>query len=482
MSSIRTLLPLFVLSAIAAAPLLAADEEQLEQWRETVRYGIDSELSSVMEQLKESDTSALNEELFERYQSTLSDSVRQEILSFYTDVGYDGAEEAARTVVEDFRRKPTELVLQAVRYLSQGLDDPGEESRTAIRELIDSGSGRVATAGVRALGRIGGSEDGEYLAELVGDRSTAGDVRNEAILALGSLEYDGATEMLTDMAMDDGLSVTPRRYAIDSLGKIGNEQAVPTLREIAGSQNARLRAQAAYALRSFESDEVTQLLVSMLRDSNASVRTQALQALAEREPGEGVDAIRYKATHDPEPSVQAEAMKTLVKLEQTDAVAELATDTAGTTSSRVRAVQALADSTTPAAAEALQAVVEEEADATTPSLTIQLARSLSQRSEIPEAMGPLLELLLRHSNRTVQLYTIQAVARAELVDGYAETLSSLTESSSVPAVRSAASQVLPEETDESQGNGGGDDGGENPDGADAGNGEAMDGEAAEGTE
>lgn len=421
------------------------DQEQLEEWRNTVRYGIDSELSSVMDRLRENDSDQLNDALYERFQSTLSDSVKQEILRFYTDMEYSGAEEAARTIVEEFRQRPTELVLQAIRYLTQGVAEISQESRNAVRTLIQDASGRLATAAVRGLGRVGTEEDARYLVELLQQRTTVPDIRNEAILALGEMEYAGATEQLRELASDRDGSVTTRRYAIDSLGKIRDEAALSTLRELASSQNTQIRVQTTNALANFENEEVTELLISLLRDSNAIVRTEALKALADRSPrDDGTAAIRYKATNDPEASVQAEAMRTLVKIGEANAVAQVASDPDARGSARSRAITALAEAQDGIAAEALRQVIEEEIDATTPALTTQLARTLAQRSDLTDTIRPVLERLLEHPNRTVQLYALQAVARSELVSEYSSILTELAESSTAPAVRSAARQILPD--------------------------------------
>jgi HEAT repeat protein len=121
--------------------------------------------------------------------------------------------------------------------------------------------------------------------------------------------------ILTDDLEEDIL----RRYACDSLGKIGDEKALPHIRSVLSSDDPYLRAYAVSAISNFEGQEVEEILMQALRDSFWRVRVSALESLAETDHTEAIPAMKFKAKHDPEKNVRLEAVESLADMDKGEA-------------------------------------------------------------------------------------------------------------------------------------------------------------------
>lgn len=129
---------------------------------------------------------------------------------------------------------------------------------------------------------------------------------------------------LEQTAMDKNEAITLRAHAVYALNKIDGASSQENFRNILAEidaiedvrekrKYASLRSQIITALAQRGDTDITNLLVKMAKDDDASVRLRAVRELGKLKNNKAVELIRYKAYYDPDLTVQKEARKILKK-------------------------------------------------------------------------------------------------------------------------------------------------------------------------
>ena len=160
-----------------------------------------------------------------------------------------GAEERQKLIAQLYSREPPER-WKAARKLGSWREP------AALWPLItamEDAAGTQRTCLIsQALGKLGKAAAVPALIEAAQHRSNA-DLRVCATHSLGQIGDDRAVSFLVSRVLDSSLSEGDRTVAISALGEIGSPLALPTLQEIAASnQRAALRSFAASAIRQIE--------------------------------------------------------------------------------------------------------------------------------------------------------------------------------------------------------------------------------------
>ncbi|HTP58664.1 MAG TPA: hypothetical protein VMM82_07075, partial [Spirochaetia bacterium] len=126
---------------ILAAPCARADSAAAQRIRQTLLYGIDSQVLDVIQGLQSSHDSGYTKELAQVLSEQRSTDVQKAILALFQDQDIKEGEASARAVLGGWQDAPTELLISSVQYLAaigaSGLP-------TALAPLVDSGDNAVA--------------------------------------------------------------------------------------------------------------------------------------------------------------------------------------------------------------------------------------------------------------------------------------------------------------------------------------------------
>ena len=413
----------------------------IEQWRETLLYGIDSQVEELLPVLADNNETRLNEEVEQLLQTTLNPRLKASIFDFFAQVDADIAVEEAGEILSSYRDEEGELVRAVISYLRNGeFETPGEVLETVHPMTTDRVAGFAGPAS-RLLGEKGGEAEVAVLLEAL-EQARDSELRGQIVLALGDLGSDKAVDPLLEIAGNDGNSRLLRGYAADSLGRIGDEKAIDVLREMVSSQDALVRGYAISALSRFEGENVEQSLMSALRDSVWRVRDFALQGIARNGITEAVPAVIYKAREDPEARVRSRAFETLVRLGTEEArsfVTEYVLEASNPLAERRAAAGALIEHALGESIGTLTKLVEQEWSARQATLVGYVAKELSQKEE--PALSDLYAKFLTHSDPGVQVYGLRGIARNE-ISGLKDRVREKTDEGNHPAVRQNAETAL----------------------------------------
>jgi HEAT repeat protein len=301
------------LLAVSVHALDAADTASLaERTRQTLLYGIDSQVLDTIQSLKAGHDSGFTKELSEILSGQRSMAVRKAVLELFLEQKVREGEGTAREILTGWQEAPSDLLVAAIQYLAwtggSGLAD-------ALAPLVDAADATAASAAIEALGRTGNASTVTLLVARL-SRTDFPDARKPAvILALGELKDSHAADALMAIAKSQDEDKVRRMYAADALGKIGDLRALPVLKAMYDEPDALVRLYAASALARFGLDSVFPILIQALRDENWKVREQSARALARPlsagQAATAVPILTYKAESDPVSQVRMASIQAL---------------------------------------------------------------------------------------------------------------------------------------------------------------------------
>jgi HEAT repeat protein len=299
---------------LAVLPARAADTtDARERTRQTLLYGIDSQVVDAVQSIRNAQDSGYTKELLQILNGQRSPDVQKAVFDLFKDQKVRDGEERGKAILGAWQGTPDALLIAAIQYLavvnSTGLG-------TGLAPLVDGANNPVAIAAIQALGS---APDRAAAAALLVSKLKSPDFpdarKNDCILALGNLKDPAAVETLISIAASTDEEKVRRMYAADSLGKIGDPRALPVLRTMVAENDALIRLYAASALARFGMDEVFPSIVQGLRDENVKVREQSAKALARSlspsQADTAVPILSYKAEFDPESIVRVASIQAL---------------------------------------------------------------------------------------------------------------------------------------------------------------------------
>ncbi|RPJ08822.1 MAG: HEAT repeat domain-containing protein [Spirochaetaceae bacterium] len=297
-----------------------AEEKTTDQifaeWRQTLQYGIDSEVIAVVKKLQERGDERLNTELVSVLGRSLSAEVRRVILEFFTKIKYDKGAEAAHAILANYDNEEPELLRQILLYL---LEIKYEKAVDIIIKLVDSDNILLAGSAIRAVGKLGTDKAGELLLEKLRDPEMQEDRKPDIILALGDVKSQAAVDELISIVDNTDQNRLWRMYASESLGKIGNPKAIPILKKIFLEKDPLVKASATAALGYFHTEETVDILIEALKESHWKVREAACAGLSFPGAAKAVPILIYKVEKDPEQKIRMDAATALGKIGTTEA-------------------------------------------------------------------------------------------------------------------------------------------------------------------
>ena len=420
----------------------ADDRSETEQWRDILRFGINSQIVELMPTLTGERSEELLPEVLELVTGSNDSAVLRAAFDFLLAVQSDGGTPRAIELTNDYFTRSSDLVVAAMRYLREVQADLDQETRETLRELAE----RPPTP--RAIGAIGlfarGGASIDELVEFYRSGDLAEDVRAQIILELGERGDPAAFEFVAELLDEnDFADTTEQRYAIDTLGKLGDERALSIILRQFGSSDALTRAYAAAALTQFDGDQADRALEAALRDEFWRVRVSALEAIGERRYVDALDAVVFKLRFDPEAQVRLAAVESLADLgtrRAWDALTERLESNHTPIAERTAIIHRLVTENPGDAENTLRELVLAEWDDNESRILDAVGRAIADQERAPLA-GPLSELLLDHPYFIFQIYAIRAIGRHR-IGALRDEVETRTGEDYHPALRAAARRSL----------------------------------------
>ncbi len=390
-----------------------AARSELLEWRDTLRFGINSEIKDLLPVLRQNQVDELSDEIAALAEQTENSALLGEVLAFFIAVEEYPIDRRVLELLGQYRDRPPEFTGELIAYLIAAEVRPSAEERAVLFEIAEDTNALRSTAAVRYLGIV--LNETSALIDLYREGDVSEETRGAILVALGERGDPDAYDFVVELIGEDEEAMsTIQRYAIDTLGKLGDERAIPIILRQLDSNNATTRAYAVNALRGFDTEEATQAIVNALRDDFWRVRVAALETIAERRITGAGDAVIYKARRDPEQRVRLEAIQTMSALAVGWDEMRLLAERSNTAMAERRViVQTLIESDYRASEETILRIIENEWDTPNSPLLDAIGRAISIHDS-PE-ITPIVEQFLGHPNYILQIYAIRAVGSARIV-------------------------------------------------------------------
>lgn len=426
-------------------PASAADEQAqiLERTRQTLLYGIDSQVLEVVQRIDSTRDGRFTKELATVLAETGSADVKKAILGVFDDQGLKDGEAVARQILGDKENPTGDLVVESIHYLAvikaAGLG-------ALLVPLIDSPDKAVASEAIRSCGKTGDSACAAALETRLKSLDFPDALRPDVILALGDLKDPKAVDDLIAIAKNPDNDKIQRVYAADSLGKIGDARAMPVLTAMFQEKDALVRAYAANALAHFSIGDVFPMLIQGLKDDDWKVREQCANALtgtlSAGQADTALPVLQYKARYDPVSQVRVAAIKAIGGMAGSrgeDTLAMLYKGAGFPPETRENALKALVGRSLSLAVDAAKSVIAAEGKGVDQRPIQATARVLSEAkgAELRDVFSTLLD----SPDATVRAYAVRGIA----VNGFSDLkarLKDMSQKDPSPLVQREAEKAL----------------------------------------
>ena len=283
-----------------------------DQRRDTLRFGTETEIASLIQTLKNEKVDYLDNELIEIANKTRNRSILAGIFSFFGEVEKSGLEERAIKAVEEREQEANDTVMAAVDYLGKVKSG---EAVDCLVELINSGEDRFLNSAFRALGRAASSAEGDNIAEFLltyyKDRNPGDENKREILVALGETGSNEGVSFLAALIKNPDERAPLRMAALEAISKISDNEGLDAVIEAVSSNDPNVRSSAVAALSPFSGEAVDNAILEAFRDSYWRTRIAASQAAGKRRLQAAIPYLRYRAENDDVPNVKDEAIRAL---------------------------------------------------------------------------------------------------------------------------------------------------------------------------
>ncbi|WP_319561271.1 HEAT repeat domain-containing protein [Marispirochaeta sp.] len=411
-----------------------------EQRLQILRYGIDSEVISLLKSF-ESDENVkdYNEEILDLLINSRNQELKAAAIRSFTVNKYKPALEHVQEILRDYPEKE-ELIIAGIDYLIE-LEE--KDSVAILRDFTGSLQTAVAMKAVEGIGRLGSADDVEYLRNLYDDTSSGQNVRASALSALGMLKDSNSIPFLTEIVQDTSRERSYRWRACQALGEIGTPEVLPVIADLLNDDDTMLRTYAVRALTRFESDEVLDYLIEALRDSFWRVRLAAAETLGERKEKDALDILIYKATRDPEERIRIAAIHALGNIggKGYDVLREIGVNQSYSQTVRIVAIQQVVDNDLGNSFDLIDEIVEKEGQQPNSRIFIELVKVLSRQKS--SRLDSYFEVFLSHRDVSVVLMALNGI-KENRFSGLKEKVRNLSEGRTSASIKKAASETLEE--------------------------------------
>jgi HEAT repeat protein len=317
-------LPLWLILLFLTFP--AYSQEVEDSRLATIKYGTDTEITSLIQTLRTENADYLDNELVALIDNTRNQRILSGVFGFFGEREKSGIEERAIRAIEERDDEANETVLSAIDYLGRV---KAARAIPVLIELLDTEERRFMNNAFRALGRASSAdketagETADFLIDYYTNREPGDENRREIITALGSTGSANAVELLVDIVTNTDERIPLRVAALDALSKTGDERGLRAILDSVSTNDPNVRSAAVAALGPFSGEEVDKAILDAFRDSFYRTRIAAAQASRDRKLAAAVPYLQFRAERDDVPNVRDEALRALGAIANDEAIGVL---------------------------------------------------------------------------------------------------------------------------------------------------------------
>jgi len=287
-----------------------------ENYRNTIKYGIPSEIASLLDDLIKNDDPRFTEEIYDLFQVTRSTNIKEKVLKYFTKIEDPCLEDYAVELLNDPYDERNEIVKAAFQYISAVKTTAAVP---AVIALIESENENYFTNAIATLGDIGGPSEAMFLVEYL-DRPDLSDAQKQTLMrTCGKMHAVETWQKLVDVLEDEDENAFVRMYAAEALGLMKTPKSVPVLVENFENNDPNLRQYVIKGLANFpDVVEAKAVILQGIRDEHWKVRQESIAAAKEMEMKDAVPYLIYRVKNDSEKIIKDNSIEAIGKLNTTE--------------------------------------------------------------------------------------------------------------------------------------------------------------------
>ena len=280
-----------------------------EKNRNTIKFGIPSEISNLIDELISNDDPRFTEEIYDLFQVSQNIVIQKKILEYFTKLEDPCLEDfAVKTLNDPYDTKP-DVVKACFEYIQKVRTEP---AIPAVFTILESENETYFNDTLATIGEIGGPDAAVSIAEYL-ERDDLSDAQRQTLMkTLGKLHAVETFDKIVAILENEDENSFVRMYAAEALGLMGKLEAVPVLINAFKDANPNLRQYAIKGLSEFAQNADAQAAILQgIRDEHWKVRQEAIKASEKILDRHAIPYLEYRAENDSERIIKEEAIYAL---------------------------------------------------------------------------------------------------------------------------------------------------------------------------
>ncbi len=292
-------------------------DKDYENKSNTIKYGVPSEISTLIDELIKNDDPRFTEEIYDVFQVSRNTSIKQKVLNYFKQLEDPCLEDYAVEVLNDPYDEKNDLVKACFQYVSAVKT---KEAIPAVLALIESENDSYFNDAIAAIGEIGGPEEAMFLVEYL-ERDDLSDAQRQTLMrTCGKMHAIQTWDKVVEVAEDEDENLYVRMYAAEALGLMEKKESVPVLTVLFSENDPNLRQYVIKGLSHFpDVIEAKQTIMQGIRDEHWRVRQEAIKTAKANNMTDTVPYLIYRAKNDSEKIIKEEAYTTLAAVNTDEA-------------------------------------------------------------------------------------------------------------------------------------------------------------------
>ena len=285
------------------------NEDVPEKNRNTIKFGIPSEISALIDELISNDDPRFTEEIYDLFQVSQNVVIQKKILEYFTKLEDPCLEDFAVTTLNDPYDTKPDVVKACFEYIQKVRTEP---AIPAVFTILESENETYFNDTLATIGEIGGPDAAVSLSEYL-ERDDLTDAQRQTLMkTLGKLHAVETYDKIVSILENEDENSFVRMYAAEALGLMGKIEAVPVLINAFKDANPNLRQYAIKGLSEFAQDANAQgAILQGIRDEHWKVRQESIKASEKILDRHAIPYLEYRAEHDSERVIKEEAIYAL---------------------------------------------------------------------------------------------------------------------------------------------------------------------------
>lgn len=287
-------------------------EKDEENFKNTIKYGIPSEISELVEKLIKNDDPRFTEELYDVFQETKNVTIQLQILKYFTQQEDPCLEDFAVELINDPYDAKKDLVKASFEYISAVKT---VQAIPAVLTLIETENEDYFNDAISTIGEIGGPSEAVFLVEFLEREDLSDPQRQTLMRTCGKMHAVETWDKIVNILEDEDENTYVRMYAAEAIGLMQKEESVPVLIEAFLATDPNLRQYVIKGLSHFpENDDAKNTIIQGIRDEHWRVRQESIKACQEMKNTKAVPFLIYRIENDSEKVIKEESIKTVAFL------------------------------------------------------------------------------------------------------------------------------------------------------------------------